>query len=127
MPRNDAGLGAAAAEAASASPASAIPSFLMFNPPLRFATRCTPSFQGGCKAAKLAVDSHRSTGPDEAVEAVRPSGRPGEEVEVVGRAGGRAVAERDRPEPVDRDRRSVGDPQLPLVHPLAVAALLVGA
>src|SRR5262249_17279292 len=98
-----------------------------YSTPLRFATKWTPSFHGGRKAEKLAVDSHELADPDEAVEAVRPARRAGEEVEVVGRPGGGAVAERDRPETVDRDRRPVRDSQLTLVHPLAVAALLVGA
>ena len=53
-------------------------------------------------------------------------GGAGEPVEGGGGPGGRAVAERDRPESVDLDWLAVGVAELAFVHPLVVA-LRVGA
>src|SRR5438067_2848666 len=61
---------------------------------------------------------------DRAEASVRLAAGACREVERGRRACGGAVAERDRPEAVDRDQRSVASPQLALVRPLAAAAVL---
>src|ERR1700712_1569418 len=58
-----------------------------------------------------------SAGRDRPEQAVLLAARAREEVQGRDRAGRRAVTEGDGPEPVDRDRRAVTDPQLPLVDP----------
>src|SRR5262249_30836590 len=65
--------------------------------------------------------------PGATVEGLRLGRRAGEGGEVRRRAGRRAVAERDRPEAVDRDRRSARRPDLALVRPLPGGLRLVRA
>src|SRR5207244_6130340 len=65
--------------------------------------------------------SQQSSRCDRSEQPVLLSGGPGEEVERVGRAGRGAVSERDRPQPVDCDRRAVAETQLALVYPRAAA------
>ena len=91
------------------------------SPPLLCAER-----QGRGRRRHRRIES-ASAGGDRSEQAVRFAARPGREVERRRRPGRGAVAERDRPQAVDRDDRLVAVAQLALEDPLAAAAILVGA